>query len=229
VPGKYTYSNTNSTLLGLIIEHITGNTAESEIRRRILTPLKLDSTYLEGFKEDPTTRLPRRYHYNNLAFRTNAGVSKHFPEVKPGLIDVSTSNLQVSWLAGGYLSTSTDLVHFAMAIRDGTLLSSESLKIMQTWQPAGNAEVGHGIFRIDLGGDVGKVFTHNGSVLGFSGAFWWSEKGDCAIAILANLGTVHAGDVLGGFSPALRWEPAPREFPDLAIRLASEDEKESIA
>jgi D-alanyl-D-alanine carboxypeptidase len=49
-PGKFAYSNTNFTLLGLVIQVITCSTAESEIGRWIVTPLKLTSTFLEGLK-----------------------------------------------------------------------------------------------------------------------------------------------------------------------------------
>ena len=47
-PGKFSYANTNFTLLGLVIEKITQRTAEGEIRRRILEPLNMEHTYLEG-------------------------------------------------------------------------------------------------------------------------------------------------------------------------------------
>ena len=40
-PGRqYSYSNTNYTLLGLVIEAVTGHDAAAEIRRRILQPLQ---------------------------------------------------------------------------------------------------------------------------------------------------------------------------------------------
>ncbi|KAJ2982184.1 hypothetical protein NQ176_g1552 [Zarea fungicola] len=51
--GEYGYANTNYTFLGLVIENITGHTAEAEIRRRILTPLGMHDTFLEGFEQQP--------------------------------------------------------------------------------------------------------------------------------------------------------------------------------
>ena len=52
-PGeKFSYSNTNYTLLGLIIEAVTGNDAAAELRLRIIEPLGLRHTFLESF-EDP--------------------------------------------------------------------------------------------------------------------------------------------------------------------------------
>jgi D-alanyl-D-alanine carboxypeptidase len=53
-PGqRYAYSNTNYTILGLIIEAVTGNTAAAEIRARLLDPLALDNTFLESFEDIP--------------------------------------------------------------------------------------------------------------------------------------------------------------------------------
>lgn len=49
-PGIVSYSNKNFTFSGLIIEEITGNSAEAEIRRQILEHCGVKFTYLEGFE-----------------------------------------------------------------------------------------------------------------------------------------------------------------------------------
>lgn len=62
-PGKFSYSNTNFTLLGLIVEKTTERTTEDEIRRRILEPLSMKHTYLEGFEDATVPNIfPHRYH-----------------------------------------------------------------------------------------------------------------------------------------------------------------------
>lgn len=58
-----------------MIEAITGSATENEIRRRIITPLKLTSTYMEGFEDVPVSRVAKRYHCDNVEFRKNARVS----------------------------------------------------------------------------------------------------------------------------------------------------------
>ncbi|RAO67348.1 uncharacterized protein BHQ10_003360 [Talaromyces amestolkiae] len=79
-PGQGYYSNTNYTLLGLIIEKVTGQPAEKEIRRRILEPLDMDQTYFEGFEEAKHPKhLPYRYHWATDQFRETAGVAPSFP------------------------------------------------------------------------------------------------------------------------------------------------------
>ena len=53
-PGDgYHYSNTNTVLLGMIIEQITGNSASDEFRSRIFEPLGLEETLLPAL-DDPS-------------------------------------------------------------------------------------------------------------------------------------------------------------------------------
>lgn len=195
-PGKWYYSNTNYTFLGLISEKAAQSTAEVEIRRRILTPLGMRQTYLEGFERPPSDGSPPcRYHWATDTFRDAAGKSPSFPSVNERLIDCTSSNLSTEWTAGGILSSARDLVTFAAALRDGKLLSAESLAIMTEWRPATNGEeMGHGLFRMKRPGG-GKWLGHFGGVLGFTAALWWEDGGDCVVSVLSNVGTMHAGNV----------------------------------
>jgi D-alanyl-D-alanine carboxypeptidase len=150
-PGeKFSYANTNFTLLGMIIEKVTGQSAVDEIHRRVLAPIGLKDIYVEGFERVPQSRLPHRYHWATPAFRRNAGVNAAFPEVRRDLIDVSRSNLSVEWTAGGMVATPRDLALYAAALRDGRLLSSRSMQFVTSWFPAGDwGQVGHNLFRVE--------------------------------------------------------------------------------
>lgn len=218
VPGSaYSYANTHHTLLGLLIEKITGNTAEAEIRRRILYPLGLESTWMEGFEPGHPERLPHRYHYATDSFRTSAGIARGFEEVRPGVIDVSASNLSVEWTAGGMVTTARDLAVFALALRDGRLLKPESLRFMTAWtRVSGGDQVGHGLFRRARGND--HLIGHNGSVLGFTGSFFWQEQGDAVVVVLSNIGAMHAGRVPVS-APGVALDSA---FFELAMRYAEQ-------
>jgi D-alanyl-D-alanine carboxypeptidase len=193
-PGsEFHYSNSGFTILGLIIEKVTGQPAESEIRRRVLTPLDMKCTYLEGFEPGHPDRLPRRYHYATEAFRKTAGIARGFVPVRDGLIDVSPSNLSVEWVAGAMISSPRDLLAFAMALRTGLLLKPETVLYMRNWALAWpNSQIGHGLFQFNT--PAGVFEGHNGNVLGFSGSLWWSENGEIATAVLANVGSMHAGE-----------------------------------
>jgi D-alanyl-D-alanine carboxypeptidase len=198
-PGHGYYSNTNYTLLGLIIEKITGQPAEKEIRRRILERLNMDQTYFEGFEEPKhPEHLPHRYHWATDQFRDTAGVAPSFPYVRDNLIEVTPSNLSTSWTAGGMISSVHDLLKFASALRDGRLLRSAGMNILKDWKPFldPSQQVGHGIFRWNsLGTSNESWLGHNGGVLGFSAFLLWKEEGDCAVSVLSNVGSVHSGDV----------------------------------
>ena len=51
-PGRFSYSNTNYVLLGLVIEQVTGHSYATEAERRIIAPLRSDGHLLP--------RLPHR-------------------------------------------------------------------------------------------------------------------------------------------------------------------------
>ena len=197
-PGEqYSYANTNFTLLGMIIEKLTGHEAVDEIHRRIFDPLGLHDIHLEGFEPVPQDRLPHRYHWATADFRRDAGVNAAFPEVRPDLIDASASNLSVEWTAGGMIATARDLALYAVALRDGRLLSPESMKFMTDWRPADEwGQIGHNLFRTVLP-DSQVIIGHAGDVLGFSGSLYWIEGTDAVAAVLCNVGSMHSGKVPG--------------------------------
>ncbi|GFP59583.1 hypothetical protein ACSS6W_009914 [Trichoderma asperelloides] len=195
--GSYYYSNTNYELLGYVIENITQNTAEVELRRRIIEPLGMEHTFLEVFESKNKGDIPRRYQFATKLYRETAGMNPALPEIDDGkLIDCTASNLSVEWVAGGMLSSPSDLVKFATALRDGRLLNRESLETMKMWQPTTNvaSEIGHCLFKMK-DSEENAWLGHFGGVLGFTGALWWREDGDCVLSVLSNVGTMHAGKV----------------------------------
>lgn len=127
-PGEhYSYSNTNYTVLGHIVEAVTDNTIAHEIRQRILVPLGLSSAYLYGFEAAPTNSQfpPRLYHYVTPAFQRDAGVSDYFDDTvnsnnrtSPHSIMETTraTNLSCEWAAGGLCMTMKDLRTMGLAL-----------------------------------------------------------------------------------------------------------------
>ncbi|KAH7395460.1 beta-lactamase/transpeptidase-like protein [Cadophora sp. MPI-SDFR-AT-0126] len=195
-PGEWDYSNTGYTLLGLVIEKLTGNTAESEIRVRILHPLGMRSTYFEGFEEPGEGPVTSRYHWATETFIKEAGICPIFTRPKGDLINASASNLSVEWAAGGIVSSASDLLKFIISLRDRRLVSASSLDVMRTWQLVeGGTEQGHGIFRWPSPKGYGTWIGHHGGVLGFTASLWWKEEGDVAVCLLSNVGTMHCGQV----------------------------------
>lgn len=218
-PGtRHEYSNTNFTLLGLIIEKVTGQDVVREIRRRVLAPLDIRDIYLEGFEPLPKSRLAHRYHYVNDGFRKSAGVNRAFPLARNGLIDVSRSNLSVEWVAGGMVATASDLARYAVALRDGRLLRPESMTFMLNWFPVSAREsVGHNLFRVQWRGTGLSIIGHTGDTLGYGAMLYWVEGADAVVVVLRNVGTMHAGYL----APSAGSPPAGRkEFVEAAIQLS---------
>ncbi|KAK4579822.1 hypothetical protein LTR86_000023 [Recurvomyces mirabilis] len=215
-PGRWYYSNTNYTLLGLIIEQVASSPAETEVRRRILRPLAMEQTFFEGFEEFSQEHVARRYQYATKPFQEKAGVSPAFSFVEKDIIDVTGTNLSVSWMAGGMISHPADLVKFAIALRDGDLLEPPSTALMQSWIPTTLAyhEMGLGLFRQSPPGQ-GAWLGHSGGVLGFSAQLWWQEDGPCVVCILQNVGTVNSGPVPYGSKGLIQGS----EFLNLASQL----------
>jgi D-serine dehydratase len=215
---KYAYSNTNYTLLGLIIERITGLDAVIEIDERILKPLGLQDIYLEGFEPVPQERLSHRYHGATADFQRDAGVNAAFTEVRPELIDASRSNLSVEWTAGGMVATARDLALYGAALRDGKLLAPQSMRLLTQWVPAGETiQVGHNVFREEHPGGFALI-GHNGGVLGFSATLYWIESADAVVAALCNVGVMHSGAGPKGLNSVVK----TREFLETVLQLTSD-------
>lgn len=214
---SFAYSNSGYTLLGQIIEKATGNTAEAEIRRRVLAPLGLADTYMEGFEAGQGARVPQRYQFVTPKFLADAGLAPGFTQVRPSLVDTGDTNLSDEWVAGGLVSSPRDLTLFARALSRGHLLKPESLAFMEQWGPAfKRMDYGHGLFLIHAG-EI-PLIGHTGGVLGFSAVLWWSASGNAIVAVLGNGSGMHAG-------------PTPRKaatlgldpkFIDLSIRYVKQ-------
>lgn len=197
-PGAaYAYSNSNYTLLGLVVEKVTGHELVREIHQRLLGPLGLADIRMEGFEAIDAGRIPARYHFNTPEFRRDAGLHASYRPVGHGWIDVSASNLSTEWAAGGMLATARDLAAFTVALRDGRAVGPAALKRMVDFIPTQDAsdpgsEVGEGLFRERLEG--GTLVGMDGGVLGFGAVMGWLEQGDLAIAVMTNVGSMHSGD-----------------------------------
>lgn len=213
-PGeRYAYANTNHTLLGLVIEAVTGQPLVEVISQHILQPLQLRDIYLEGFQPLPADRLATRYHYATAAFKRDAGVHPQFPVVNQHLINASASNLSVEWAAGGMAAAAGDLALYAAALSQGQLLSPESMALLQQWFPVSdNLDVGHGVFKTRIEPGV-SLIGHMGSVLGYTGSMQWLAGSDLVMVVLANVGTMHIGESL----PSAASVASSRAFIEAAV------------
>ncbi|MFW6140166.1 MAG: serine hydrolase domain-containing protein [Acidobacteriota bacterium] len=197
-PGeRYSYSNTNYTLLGLVIEEVTGSHVVAEIRNRILQPLHLEDTFLESFEEIPGGYV-HHYHYATPNFNEEAGVHRGFTQIRPYVVESTAANLSPEWAAGGMVSSASDLVRWAQAIRDGELLGSDMQKEVFTYYPPEKDESARfkymqGVMWINDYYQGHAAFGHSGGTLGFTAMMYWLEDLDITVVLLTNIGRMHSG------------------------------------
>lgn len=103
--GGWHYSNTNTVILGMIAEQVTGRTIGEEISGRIIAPLGLGGT---SYPTTPDMPLPFAHGYG---FEP--------PE------DISFSDPSSSAGSGAMISRLEDLKKWGVALGSGTLLTSE--------------------------------------------------------------------------------------------------------
>ncbi|WP_157872148.1 serine hydrolase domain-containing protein [Streptomyces silaceus] len=123
-PGqKWAYSNTNYTLLGLIVERLTGHDLATELDTRLFDPLKMTKSYLrvqppEGIKG------PHGHGY--------------YPDANGRPRDVDRFNAALTGGgAGGVVSTAHDVSAFNRAFTQGKLLPPELQRILTDRPPNG--------------------------------------------------------------------------------------------
>jgi D-alanyl-D-alanine carboxypeptidase len=198
-PGaRYRYSNTNYTILGLIIEAVTGNSAAGEMRTRILEPLGMENTFLESFEEIPGGYV-NHYHYATPDFVAAAGIHDAFTELRPYFVESTAGNLSPEWTAGGAVASASDLVRWARAIRDGELLETQAMRdeVFTYYEPSegrpGRSQYMQGISRTEGYYEDYAAYGHSGGTLGFTAYMYFLEDTDVIITMVTNVGGMHSG------------------------------------
>jgi len=107
-PGEgYMYSNTDYTLLGMIIEQATGKSWREQVRSRILEPLELGDTVV---RDPGDTSMPD-------------GHAHGYGDLGSGVVDITYADPSMAGAAGGnaIVSTTADLARFLDAVLAGEL------------------------------------------------------------------------------------------------------------
>lgn len=171
---KVGYSNTNTLLVSMIIDRITGKNHELLIRERIFEPLGLQDSYY--FPED---RLP------------NTTAQGYFDLYNNGTI-LNMSNYNTSNGYGGIYSTVNDMRIFCEALlRSQTLVSVASYAQMTTWttDDGDNTQFGLGLFRNFIDRPANEIpLGHSGRDLAFSADMYYFPTQDATMTWIVNYG-----------------------------------------
>lgn len=189
-PGaRFDYSNTNTILLGEVIEKVSGEAFGQVLQQRILTPLGLSGTSFPD--TSPTIPAP---HPQGFTLQ-GSGTPQH-----PA--NATDWNPSFGWAAGGMISTLQDMLTYDRALGTGRgMLSPESQKTRLDSIPG---SAGYGLALGCIDGWVG----HTGELPGFNSSVFYDTTSDTSVVVLVN------SDIAsGGCSESPTLTDNPSELP----------------
>ncbi|EFL15950.1 serine hydrolase domain-containing protein [Streptomyces sp. C] len=173
-PGaKFDYCNTNTILLGLVVEKLSGLPLNRYVDERVAGPAGLHHTVFPtgaGFP-DP--------HAQGYTDQTASGKTE----------DAADWNPSWGWAAGAMISDLPDLRSWAKTLATGTLLTpatqAQRLKVVEALPGAG---YGLGVF--DVQGWIG----HNGSLPGYQDLVVYLPGPQATLVVMLNTDIAHEGN-----------------------------------
>ena len=170
-PGKkFSYSNAGYIVLGMIIEHLSGNNYYDYVQKNIFNPAGMENT--GNYETD----------------KSIANIAEGY--IKKDINGVWTTSTYMKGArgssAGGAYSTVEDLLKFAIALKNNTLISEESLALMISNKDQNG--YGYG-FSLNKFNGI-EVYGHNGGAHGVSGELDIYRNMDYIVVTLSNRGAL---------------------------------------
>lgn len=163
---QFKYSNSGYIILAQIIEKVSGKSYPDFIREQIITPLKMNNTYV--------------YESNTVIQNRASGYNK---QKKPDDYSILTTG------DGGIYSTPEDLYKFDQALRNYTLINKENTIMMYSPFQLTSGQISNYGFAWFLENESGeKSVMHTGGLNGFKALFWRDLKNNSCIIALTNQG-----------------------------------------
>jgi D-alanyl-D-alanine carboxypeptidase len=178
-PGsQFNYSNTNTILLGLVIEKAAHQSLAAFIRRNILRPEHLTQTFFPAGARLP---FPRARGYTRQTLDGN-------------LINATRWNPSWGWAAGAMNSTLRDLHAWARAVATGSLLTAATQRQREQFLPTGipGVKAGYGLGLLNDNGWIG----HNGSLPGYQSLTIYLPSQRATLVVLVNSDIAYRGNEL---------------------------------
>lgn len=168
-PGTaFAYSDTNTILLGLVIEKVSGQSLRSYITQHILKPEHLTGTLFPAGTEFPS---PHAQGYTN---QTSTGA----------VANATNWNPSEAWAAGAMISNLANLHAWARIVATGELLTPAMQRQREQFLPTGMARVsgGYGLGLFEVSGWIG----HNGSIPGYQSLTLYLPSARATLVVLVN-------------------------------------------
>ena len=171
-PGsKYSYSNSNYIILGLMLEKIYKQPYAELIGNKIAKPLQLSYTEVGG-KISASENQAKSYRY--------LGIYQALPE----------TDMSIPIGAGNIISTPTEMLKFIIGLENGKLIAKNSLTKMKTFVD----NYGFGLVKADINTYSG--FGHEGAIDGFQSALYYFPESKIAVSFITNQSSYDNHDIL---------------------------------
>lgn len=173
-PGTaFDYSNTNTIILGKIIEDVTGESYQRVLSERILTPLAMSQT---SYPAD-SAAYPEP-HPQGFTLQGGHGTPEH---------PANTTDWNPSWggTAGELISSAPDLLRFARAEATGAglLPAEQQIERLRSFREFNGP--GNGGYGLGWGCENGWV-GHAGELPGYNTSMFYSTSGDVSVITMTN-------------------------------------------
>jgi D-alanyl-D-alanine carboxypeptidase len=175
-PGtSYDYSNTNTVLLGLVVEKVSHEPLAVYIKRHILKPERLMHTSFPTGAEFP---VPHAQGYTNNTVKCLVSGGRACRKI------VNATNWSPSWgwAAAAMISTLGDLHRWARDVATGKLLTPASRQQRLRFNATGVRHVGYGLALSNSNGWIG----HNGGVPGYQSLTIYLPSARATVVALIN-------------------------------------------
>ncbi len=165
------YSNCGPVVLGLIIEEITGQSYYDYIRKHIYTP----------------AGMPHSDHYTKTESASGKANGYFVPDDSAGEL-VSNEHIRgnIGSPAGGGYASANDLLAFATALYDGTLIDPDYREQMTTAKGSRNDAGGYAYLYQDGRVNGKRYVGHNGGAPGINADFSVFPESGYALVVLSN-------------------------------------------
>lgn len=172
-PGSnYGYSNCGPVVLGLIIEAVTGLDYYDYIRAHVYTPADMRHSD----------------HYNKIETESGKAIG-YFVSREPGATELISNfdNLgNIGSPAGGGYASANDLLAFATALYDGSLIDAEHREEMTSYKVQQGADDGYAYLYSDNRINGQRYIGHNGGAPGINAEFSVFPDSGYTIVVLSN-------------------------------------------
>lgn len=183
------YSNTNTVLLGMIIEGITGKSIGDYIQDEFLTPLGLAGT---SYPEPGTSAMPEPYAHGYMNWANYTGE----PSLPDELLDVSVYDPSGVGPAGPIVSTAADLATWMEVIVNNRQLIGDLRRGHIDWRyfisfnssSPGESSGSYGMnlaHEPDLQNNANYfIIGHRGQISGYDTAMMYLPEKQCALVLV---------------------------------------------